>query len=104
MAPILRLGVRGGNLGKSSRPFLFTEKRTPFPLSPKGKAFVFLFIKKKKEKLQSPLDKHKKKYYTISVKQRRTFSVLTLRRDVPGSISSENMRAQLLHGMLCIAG
>ena len=64
MAPILRLGVRGGNLGKSSRPFLFPEKRTPFPLFQKGKVFVlFLSAKKKNEKeaASAPLDRLCKK-------------------------------------------
>ena len=105
--------VKADLLHRSDRPersrILFVlfpseqEKNTVF-LFQKGKAFVLLFTEKKVKNFKVPLDKRKKTYYTISVKQRRTFSVLTLRRDVPGSISSENMRAQLLHGMLCIAG
>ncbi|PWL97806.1 MAG: hypothetical protein DBY04_05290 [Clostridiales bacterium] len=81
------MGVRGGSLGKSSRSFLFAEKRTPFSFSKREKPLSFLSAKKKLKNFKVSLDKRKKTYYTISVKQRRTFSVLTLWCDVPGLIS-----------------
>lgn len=45
-----------------------------------------IFWKQSTKIFKIPLDKRRKLYYTVSVKQRRTFSVLTLRRIVPGLI------------------